>query len=118
VDGRAQRRRQLDDAAPGRRGQPVPQGRKRRFEAVRPRSGRKIQVRRPLSEGVPGAHRRDSRGQFCRGLLANRLHIVTEGICGRRSSNHVRQKRQSEYALAKLFIFVIIAKVRGTRIYK
>jgi len=107
VDGCAQRRRQLDDVTPGRRGQPVSQERKRRFEAVWPRSGRKIRVRRPPSEGVPGAHRRDSRGQLCRRLLANRLHIVTKGICGRRSSNNVRQKRQSEYAFAKLFIFVI-----------
>jgi len=97
VDGRAQRWRRLDDAAPGRRGQPVSAGRKRLFEAVRPRFGREIRVRRPLSKGVPRAHRRDSRGQLRRGLLTNRLRVVTAGVRGRWSSKHVRQKRSSEY---------------------
>jgi len=98
VVGRTQRRRQLDDAAPGRRGQPVPEGRECRIEVVWPRSGWKIRVRQPLPEGVPRVHRRDSRGQLRRGLLANRLRVVTAGIRGRRSSHHVRQKRSGECA--------------------
>jgi len=96
VDGRTQRRRQLDDAAPGRRGQSVPEGRECRIEVVWPRSGWTIRVRQPLPEGVPGVHRRDACREVRRGLLANRLRVVTTGIRGRWSSHHVRQKRSGE----------------------
>jgi len=52
VDRREQRRRQLDDATPGRRGQPVSEERKRCVEIVWPRFGWKIRVRCPLPEGI------------------------------------------------------------------
>jgi len=97
VDGREQRRRQLDDAASGRRGQPVPEERERRDEIVWPNFGWEIRVRRALPEGVLSKHRRETRGQLHCGLLVNRLRVVTACICGRRSSCYVCQKRSSEY---------------------
>jgi len=118
VDGWVQRRRQLDDAAPESRGQPVPEERERRVEIVWPRFGWEIRVRRPLSEGVPSKHRRDTRGQLHSGLLVNRLRVVTACIRGWRSSCYVCQKRSSEFtrntvilmffcfALVCLFIFI------------